>query len=123
MERHAAIGRDICRSVKSELGESSASFIDMTAEVTGCHHERWDGEGYPDGLAGADIPLSARIVSLADYYDVWRRPMVYRPEVRDRDEMLEDVEEQAGGKFDPVVVAAFRACLPAIAEAEEELAD
>ncbi|MFW6189630.1 MAG: response regulator [Planctomycetota bacterium] len=123
VERHAGLGRQICREVRSELDTDARTFIDMAIEVTGSHHERWDGEGYPDALAGADIPLSARIVSLADYYDVWRRPMVYRPEVLERSELVERIRERAGSKFDPVVVRALRDCREQIAEAEQQLGE
>jgi putative two-component system response regulator len=92
----------------------------MAVEVTGSHHERWDGEGYPDGLAGTDIPLSARIVGLADYYDIWRTPMTYRPEVLSRAEIRERIVQRSAAKFDPIVVDAFKLRQRAFARIEEQ---
>jgi putative two-component system response regulator len=116
LQSHTTIGRDICLSVKEEVGAERDALIDMAAEVTVAHHERWDGEGYPARLRGAAIPLSARIVGLADYYDVWRSPMAYRPEVLPEQEVVERIVSQSGAKFDPVVVGAFRRCRQALAE-------
>lgn len=121
VESHTTVGRDICLSVKDELGSEEDAFIEMAAEVTAGHHERWDGDGYPDGLKETAIPLSARIVGLADYYDVWRTPMVYRPEVLPTKRVVALINEQSGKKFDPIIVDAFNRCRSVIAEAEEEL--
>jgi len=110
MQTHAAIGRDVCRMVKAEIGQDECGFVDMAIEITGSHHERWAGDGYPEGLVGAEIPLSARIVGLADFYDACRAPTVYRAEPIPRDKVFALIEEWAGEKFDPAVVAAFRLC-------------
>jgi putative two-component system response regulator len=123
LQGHAAAGRDICLAVARRLEGGEDSFVHMAAEVTASHHERWDGKGYPAGLNGPEIPLSARIVGLADYYDVWRTPMAYRLESRPAWRVAEMIHDQSGQKFDPAVVAAFRRCRPAIARAEKELAD
>ncbi len=117
-EQHAELGREICQSVREEVDSEEGDFIRMAIEVTGSHHERWDGGGYPDGLAGTDIPLSGRIVGVADFYDVLRRPMVYRPEVFPREEVAAKIQQQAGSKFDPVVVRAFLDVASAVSEAE-----
>ncbi len=121
LQTHTTLGRDICLSVLGQLRSPGDSFIHMAAEVTGSHHERWDGNGFPDRLKETQVPLSARIVSLADYYDVWRTPMVYRPDWLPPAEVAEMIFDQAGTKFDPVVVEAFRRSRMAIAEVEEEL--
>jgi putative two-component system response regulator len=71
------------------------------------HHEKWDGSGYPDGLAGADIPLEARIVPVADVYDALRCRRVYK-EPFDAAKAALIIEEGMGRHFDPVVVNAFR---------------
>jgi putative two-component system response regulator len=110
MQTHATIGRDICQTVKREIDGNGSGFIDMAIEITGCHHERWDGEGYPQGLKGADIPLSARIVGLADFYDACRSATVYRAEPLPRESVLALVEKWTGARFDPAVVSAFRLC-------------
>ncbi|MFO7956869.1 MAG: response regulator [Candidatus Brocadiia bacterium] len=120
MESHTTVGREICRAVQAELDEGEDALIEMAVEVTGSHHERWDGDGYPDGLAATDIPLSARIVGLADYYDIWRTPMAYRPEVLSRAEIRERIVERSATKFDPIVVDAFKLRQRAFARIEEE---
>ena len=119
MYTHCTIGRDICMTVKNEMDGQDSSFIDMAAEVTGSHHEQWDGGGYPDGLAGTKIPLSARIVGLADFYDACRSATVYRAEPIPRDNVLALIDKWAGRKFDPLVVEAFRLCDGDVLKIEE----
>ena len=74
--------------------------------VRSCH-ERWDGEGYPDGLAGENIPLVARIVCCCDAYNAMTTDRPYRAALR-ADEALAEVERNAGTQFDPRVVEALR---------------
>jgi HD-GYP domain-containing protein (c-di-GMP phosphodiesterase class II) len=86
------------------------------AEAVGClraaarvirhHHERYDGSGYPEGLAGREIPLAARIVSVADAYDAMVRGRPYRG-VRPHKEAVREILSGANGQFDPRVVAAL----------------
>jgi putative two-component system response regulator len=70
------------------------------------HHERWDGEGYPAGLAGDEIPLGARIVAVADVYDALCHDRPYR-RAWSHDRVVEQIEEERGAHFDPTVVDAF----------------
>jgi len=116
MQRHTTVGREICSYVRQNLASPGDGFIEMAADVAGAHHEHWDGRGYPDGLKGTHIPLSARIVGLADSYDVCCSPTVYRPEPMAPAQTAALVESLAGGKFDPVVVDAFRRCRDACVE-------
>jgi HD-GYP domain-containing protein (c-di-GMP phosphodiesterase class II) len=76
------------------------------APVVRHHHERWDGDGYPDRLAGGAIPLGARIVFACDAFDAMTSPRPYRPTLG-VDEALEEVDAGAGTQFDPVVAAAL----------------
>jgi ribonuclease P protein subunit RPR2 len=99
MERHAVIGWEILRDVDF-LGEAKL--------VVRHHHERWDGGGYPDRLAGEDIPLAARVFSLADTFDALTTDRPYRPG-RPHPDARRVVESGAGSQFDPDVVAAFAA--------------
>ena len=99
MNQHAAIGADI-------LGKSRIALFKLAAEVALTHHERWDGTGYPRGLAGAGIPLSGRIVSVVDFYDALTMDRVYRPAFG-QDEALAMLQEQAGKAFDPAIVDCF----------------
>ena len=75
------------------------------------HHERWDGRGYPDGIAGTDIPLFARIIAVADSYDAIRSNRSYRPGAG-RDEAVSIIGAESGHQYDPEVVDAFMATLP-----------
>jgi HD-GYP domain-containing protein (c-di-GMP phosphodiesterase class II) len=72
------------------------------------HHERWDGRGYPDGLAGNDIPLAARIIAVADAYDAMTSNRTYR-QALSREQALKRIIAGAGSKYDPQVVNAFQA--------------
>ena len=72
------------------------------------HHERWDGEGYPDGLRGSQIPIAARIVAVADVYDALTSERPYRSPMRPQDALFA-IRAQSGGHFDPDVVDAFHA--------------
>jgi HD-GYP domain-containing protein (c-di-GMP phosphodiesterase class II) len=85
------------------------------------HHERWDGKGYPDGIAGADVPLGARVFAVADAFDAMTSHRPYRRALRwnaARDEIL----AQAGKQFDPDVVDAFRERESQLRDAQRELA-
>ena len=75
-------------------------------------HERWDGTGYPDGLAGEEIPFPARVICVADAYDAMRRERPYRPPLDER-AALDELERCDGSQFDPLVVMALRASLGA----------
>lgn len=82
-------------------------FCTVACEVALYHHERWDGKGYPSGLSGAEIPLAARVVALADVYDTLTAPQVHqRPWPHAR--AVRYIERQAGAAFDPTIVDAFR---------------
>jgi putative nucleotidyltransferase with HDIG domain len=96
LERHPQIGFRMLES----LG------VDPVAEWVLRHHERWDGAGYPDGLAGETIPLGARIVFVADAFDAMTSDRVYR-EPLTHEQAVEELRRCAGSQFDPGVVAAF----------------
>jgi HD-GYP domain-containing protein (c-di-GMP phosphodiesterase class II) len=85
--------------------------------VTGSHHERWDGNGYPDGLAGEQIPLAARIVTLADSYDAMTSNRPYRAALS-REEAAKEVRAAAGAQFDPLLAQAFLRVLSQRREAD-----
>ncbi len=104
MQTHAQIGGDTLRSVYEQY--PSQSFIKCGMEVAYCHHEKWNGSGYPQGLVGDAIPLSARILALADVYDALTCQRVYKapfPRERARDIII----ESRGTHFDPDIVDAF----------------
>jgi putative two-component system response regulator len=116
VKQHTTVGREVCAFVRQNVDLPDDGFIEMAAEVAGSHHEHWDGSGYPDGLKGVEIPLSARIVGLAESYDVCCSPTVYRPEPISPPQTAALVESLAGTHFDPVIVDAFRRCRSAFAD-------
>jgi len=105
MKTHAAIGESVLRASAANI-KSYDPVIDSAIKIAGCHHERWDGTGYPYGLKAGYIPLEARIMSLADMYDalVTKRP--YKEGWTHQDAAKEIVSKK-GTFFDPAVVEAF----------------
>ncbi|MBW8846365.1 MAG: HD domain-containing protein [Burkholderiales bacterium] len=95
------------------LGGSRLPLFALAAEIALHLHERWDGNGYPEGLRGVAIPLSARIVAVVDYFDALTMRRRYRP-ARADDRALAMLAEQAGSAFDPAIVASFVAHAPAL---------
>ncbi|MBP1643639.1 MAG: putative sensor protein [Acidobacteria bacterium] len=83
-------------------------YLGPALEIPYCHHERWDGEGYPRGLRGEEIPLAARIFAVVDVFDALTSDRPYRA-ARSRSEALDYIREQSGRHFDPAVVSAFLA--------------
>jgi HD-GYP domain-containing protein (c-di-GMP phosphodiesterase class II) len=77
------------------------------------HHERWDGRGYPDGLRGKEIPLGARIIAVAETYDVLTSPSCWKQWMQDFD-ALEEIRRCRGTQFDPEVVDAFEQIAPLV---------
>jgi len=104
MKRHAVIGANSLRETVG--GRECGSFLDMAVDVAHHHHERFDGSGYPDGLIGLDIPLSARIVALADVFDALTSKRVYKGAIAPEDAM-EMIVNESGRHFDPLIVDAF----------------
>lgn len=85
---------------------SPISFLRPAMDIVYCHHERWDGSGYPRGLKGEEIPLAARIFAVVDMWDALVADQPYR-RGRPRDEAIAHIKEQAGEKFDPQIVKVF----------------
>lgn len=98
---HATIGERI-------LGGSSSDLIQLAAEIAGGHHERWDGSGYPLGLAGHMIPLAARIVAIADVFDALTTDRPYKTTMQIEDAFAY-IENERARHFDPTCVEAFMA--------------
>lgn len=103
MELHADRGRRI-------LEGSSSHVIQLAAEIAATHHERWDGTGYPWGLKGEAIPLSGRIVAVADVYDALTSARPYK-RAWTSEEALDFLRGQSGRHFDPHCVEVFVACI------------
>lgn len=88
------------------LADGATEMLRYAQEIARCHHERWDGQGYPSGISGEDIPMAARIVSVADFYDALASDRPYRPRWP-RATILEEIEKESGHRFDPRVVTCF----------------
>ena len=115
VRRHTRIGADI-------LGRADTPMMDLAREVALCHHERWDGDGYPLGLEGDEIPMAARIVTVADVYDVLVHGRVYFPPTSET-YALDFLERGRETQFDPEVLDAFFSVLPQIQGIRAALVD
>ena len=104
MKNHCAIGASTLATVLKQHPDNR--FLRMGVDVARSHHEKWDGSGYPDELRGAAIPLAARIVAVADFYDALTSNRCYRP-ANSHEETCRMIQESNGIHFDPDVVAAF----------------
>ncbi|MBN2289795.1 MAG: HD domain-containing protein, partial [Candidatus Glassbacteria bacterium] len=108
MKTHTTIGaralEDIAKKVKGQ------TFLTIGTEAARSHHEHYDGRGYPDGLAGNAIPLSARIIALGDFYDALSFPRIYRPFSFPHEEVRAMIEERSKRQFDPDIVKSFLEC-------------
>ena len=104
MKLHTTYGRNIIRSSEESLGTDS--FLAIAREIAHTHHEKWDGTGYPRGLKGDEIPLSGRLMALADVYDALISKRVYKPAFsHEKTAMI--IKESRGSHFDPDIVDLF----------------
>ena len=106
MKKHTYYGREALRIAEERLG--STSFLSIAQELIYSHHEKWDGSGYPEGLSGPAIPLSGRIMAVADVYDALRSERPYKKEFT-HEKTREIIIEGKGTHFDPLIVDAFLA--------------
>lgn len=107
MKSHAVLGYNAL--LQAEAGSAHEnSFLRYAREIAVGHHEKWDGSGYPKGLAGSDIPLSARLMAVADVYDALISKRVYKPAFP-HEKAMQFIVEQSGRHFDPQVVEALLA--------------
>ncbi len=106
MRTHPKIGADI-------IGEHPSSILRMAREIALCHHEKWDGSGYPQGLKGDAIPIAARVVTIADVFDALTTARPYKKAWTVED-ALANLEQGAGQHFDPYLVPLFMSILPQI---------
>jgi putative two-component system response regulator len=137
MQRHVGLGKRVFQPLShseslqlrahTKLGEmmisaGSSPLLRMAAEIALTHHERWDGTGYPIGLKGTDIPVSGRIVAVADVFDALSSKRVYKPAFP-IDKCFDILQEESGSHFDPEVVKAFMQCRSEIVRIRIEMAD
>jgi len=105
MKTHAALGRDVLTAAKLK-DTKHTHVLDAAIKIAGGHHENWDGTGYPNGLKGEEIPLAARLMSLADTYDALVSERVYKKKWS-HDEACAEIMGLKGKRFDPLIVEAF----------------
>lgn len=115
MRRHPEIGAEI-------IGSHDSDLLTMAREIALYHHEQWDGNGYPYGLAGEAIPLTCRIVAIADVFDALTSRRPYK-EAWSVQEAVDCIGKLAGSHFDPRCVALFQEVLPAIIEVKDRYAE
>lgn len=117
MKNHTTSGRMIMEKAIKEM--EGGSYLAEARNMTAYHHERWDGKGYPEGLKGEEIPLSARIMALADVFDALTAPRVYKPGFP-MEKALSIIEDCNGTQFDPKCVEVFMESLPEVKEVLEK---
>jgi len=108
MQTHCRIGYEI-------LSNSDAPVFQLAAEIALCHHEKWDGSGYPQSLCGEAIPESARIIAIADVFDALTMKRPYKP-VWSVDKAIEALRAGSGQHFQPSLIDAFEGCLEDVLE-------
>jgi putative two-component system response regulator len=107
IKSHALRGYEMLRTAGAHMGEQG-DFLAMAMEVARCHHEKWDGSGYPDGLAGEKIPLAARLMAVADVFDALMTSRPYKTAMP-REQAVAIIVQGSGTHFDPQIVEAFMA--------------
>ena len=113
MQAHTRIGSEL-------LAGSDSEVMQMGQKIALCHHEHWDGTGYPQGMSGASIPVEARICAVVDFFDASTMDRPYRS-ARPTDQVIAHMSEEAGTHFDPAIISAFLECTPEIEGIREEL--
>lgn len=115
MQKHVEYGVEI-------LGDHESDLLNLAVEVAQYHHEKWDGSGYPHGVSGSDIPLSGRIVAIADVFDALTSERPYK-KAWTVEKALQLIESEAGKHFDPTLVPKFKECLPKILQIKAQYTD
>lgn len=111
MEQHPLIGGEVLRKCEAQMEAQGHQIFQIAIEIAECHHEKFNGSGYPRCLSGQEIPLSARIVMVADVFDALTSKRPYK-EAWSIEQSLNFMKSQSGQHFDPVVIEAFERSLP-----------
>ena len=106
MKTHSTAGEQIINSVINTVEDADSGYLLQAEDMAHYHHEKWNGQGYPEGLVGADIPLSARIMAVADVFDALVSKRSYKDGMP-FDKAMDIIKEGAGSHFDPMIVKAF----------------
>jgi putative two-component system response regulator len=104
MQQHTAVGAECIQDIEQRLG--SCNFLSMARDIAQGHHERWDGNGYPHGVSGEEIPFAARVVALADVYDALASKRVYK-DAFPHEKCVQIITEGSGTQFDPELTDVF----------------
>lgn len=104
MKRHTRYGVEAIE--RAEASQGSTYFLKLAKEIAGAHHEKWDGSGYPDGLVGTAIPLSGRLMAVADVYDALITKRVYKPAFS-HEKSIQTISEGRGTHFEPDILDVF----------------
>lgn len=105
MKKHTVLGSETLQKVRTKYPNNT--FVNMGIDISRSHHEKWDGTGYPDGLKGEKIPISARIMTVADVYDALRSKRCYKPAMP-HEESVDCIVKAGGTQFDPDIIKAFK---------------
>ena len=105
MKTHSRMGSDAIEQAEADV-EQTIDFLVLAKEIAHWHHEKWDGSGYPDALSGDAIPISARLMAVADVFDALISPRVYKPAMS-YEYAREVIAEGRGSHFDPDIAAVF----------------
>jgi len=104
MKKHAQLGGEALKIAEAELG--TTSFLNYAKEIADTHHEKWNGEGYPKGLQGNEIPISGRLMAVADVYDALISKRIYK-KAFSHQEAMEILKQGKGTHFDPDIINAL----------------
>lgn len=105
MKQHTTYSRLIIKTIIGDVED--AHYVKIVEDIALYHHERWDGTGYPVGLAGEEIPLAARIMAVADVFDALYEERCYKPPVRPIERIMQIIADGRGTQFDPVIAGIF----------------
>ena len=114
MKLHTTYSRQIIKTIIGDIEDER--YVRMVEDIAMYHHERYDGTGYPTGLTAENIPLSARIMSVADVFDALYEERCYKPPVRPIERIMQIMSEGRGTQFDPVILDVFTEMLPELKE-------
>ncbi|MDH5678434.1 MAG: HD domain-containing protein, partial [Nitrospinota bacterium] len=122
MKKHPVLGRDAIIRAEETLDAGEGSFLRYARQIAYGHHEKWDGSGYPEGIKGAEIPLSARLMAVADVYDALISKRVYK-EAFSHEKARDIIAQGRGTHFDPDLVDTFIAIEQEIVDIAKRYAD
>lgn len=118
MKQHTTHSRKIIQTIIGDIEDDH--YVRLVEDIALYHHERWDGTGYPTGLTESNIPLSARIMAVADVFDALYEERCYKPPIRPIERIIQIMSEGRGTQFDPVILDVFIEMLPQLKEILEK---